>query len=357
MTGPIILPNPNTHMHYQHTQSDTMLTPEQHKQIAAAANVIRTGGTVAFPTETVYGLGADVTSPAAIGKIYVIKQRPSNHPLIVHIGQIDELSRWAQAIPQSAWMLAQHFWPGPLTLILKRNVSIPDCVTGGQDTVGIRIPAHPVALALLSTLGADKALAAPSANRFGRISPTTAQHVQRQLGNAVDLILDGGACTVGLESTIVSFHHEAPQILRPGGITTDQIEAVLNTRVTFADSEASAIRTSGTLPAHYAPDTPLKLVPTDQIWQLAMTIAGRNLRVLVMTWSAITSNKPENPLIIHHSMPADPLSYGQLLYAKLHRFDQDQFDYLLVETPPDHTDWLAVTDRLQRASHHFIHLK
>ena len=155
------------------------LTPGQQEQIVAAAQILRSGGTVAFPTETVYGLGADAANPSAIQKIYRIKQRPVDHPLIVHIGAISDLHHWAQAIPESAWKLARRFWPGPLTLILPRSARIPDCVTGGQDTVGLRMPAHPVALALLRALGPEKALAAPSANRFGRISPTAAAHVQQ----------------------------------------------------------------------------------------------------------------------------------------------------------------------------------
>ena len=170
-----------------------------------AARILCAGGTVAFPTETVYGLGADVTNLNAIQKIYKIKQRPIDHPLIVHISDISHLDYWAQAIPASAWKLAQQFWPGPLTLILRRSRHIADNVTGGQDTVGLRIPAHPVALTLLNELGPEKALAAPSANRFGRISPTTAAHVREELGCDVDMILEGGACEVGLESTIISF--------------------------------------------------------------------------------------------------------------------------------------------------------
>ena len=336
----------------QHTSSNSAPTSDQWNRIKAAAGIICAGGTVAFPTETVYGLGADATNPAAINKIYHIKQRPLNHPLIVHIGSSADLDYWVRAIPESAWKLAHHFWPGPLTLILQRNRHIPDCVTGGQDTVGIRIPAHPIALALLQALESKKALAAPSANRFGRISPTTAAHVQQQLGSDVDMILDGGACTVGLESTIISFHGESPEILRPGGITLNEIEAALNTRVVLAHTGNPAIRASGSLPAHYAPVTPLKLVPAEHIWQYALASARKNLRILVMTWSDIGKNKPDNRSIVHCAMPHDPFAYGRQLYAKLHQFDQAAFDLLLIETPPDHSDWLAVTDRLRRVGHH-----
>ena len=331
----------------------TGLTPEQQEQIVAAAQILRSGGTVAFPTETVYGLGADAANPSAIQKIYRIKQRPVDHPLIVHIGAISDLHRWAQAIPESAWKLAQHFWPGPLTLILPRSARIPDCVTGGQDTVGLRMPAHPVALALLRALGPEKALAAPSANRFGRISPTAAAHVRQELGMEVDMILDGGMCQVGLESTIISFHDEIPQILRPGGITPAAIEAVLQSPVLLAHHRPQTIRASGTLPAHYAPATPLRLYPAAELWRHASALAEQGLRILIITWSDSSRSRPAlSESIEQLIMPSDPAAYGQQLYARLRQFDQLDFDYLLAETPPDHPDWLATTDRLQRASYH-----
>lgn len=337
----------------QHAHIQSELSPEQQNRITAAARILWAGGTVAFPTETVYGLGADVTNPAAINKIYRIKQRPVDHPLIVHIGAVSHLHHWAQAIPESAWKLAKHFWPGPLTLILPRNPDIPDSVTGGQNTVGIRMPAHPVALALLHALGPEKALAAPSANRFGRISPTTAAHVQQELGLEVDMILDGGACKVGLESTIISFHDELPQILRPGGITLSALEAVLESPVRLTHNSQQTIRTSGSSPAHYAPATPLRLYPAEQIWHEASALAAQDLHVLVMTWSNIDQSQPSSgEFIQQYCMPADPSAYGQQLYAQLRQFDQAAFDYLLVETPPDHSDWLAITDRLLRASYH-----
>ena len=329
------------------------LAPELQNQIDAAANILDTGGTVAFPTETVYGLGADATNSAAVHKIYTIKQRPIDHPLIVHIGNINDLDHWAQNIPDSAWKLAHHFWPGPLTLILQRSKYIQDFVTGGQNTVGIRMPAHPVALALLEVIGPKKALAAPSANRFGCISPTTAQHVQLALGSRIDMIIDGGACTVGLESTIISFHDEAPKILRPGGITINQIAAVLSTSIDLASLHPTTVRVPGSLPAHYAPATPLRLIPRTQIWQQARILSERNFRIIVITGSDESSDKLDNPLIMHFMMPNDPVAYGRQLYAKLHQADQAAYDYLLIETPPDHPEWLAITDRLQRASHHF----
>lgn len=336
----------------EHALTQSGLSSVQLDQIITAAQILIAGGTVAFPTETVYGLGADVTNPAAIDKIYSIKQRPTHHPLIVHIGNISHMHYWTRAIPEAAWKLANHFWPGPLTLILPRSYHIPDCVTGGQDTVGLRLPAHPVALALLSALGPEKALAAPSANRFGRISPTLATHVHQELGKNVDMILEGGACEVGLESTIVSFHDNTIQILRPGSITLSELETVLNEPVILAHNINQAIRTSGSLPAHYAPTTPLRLYRGTQIWQHALALATQNLRVLVITWSNTAKPQLSDQLIEQFSMPADPIAYGKQLYAKLRHFDQAAFDYMLIESPPDHPSWLAIADRLQRASYH-----
>lgn len=332
--------------------SSNELSQLHQARIGEAADIVRAGGTVAFPTETVYGLGADVSNPAAIEKIYTIKQRPTDHPLIVHIGDISQLSYWAENIPESAWTLAHHFWPGPLTLVLQRSSRILDCVTGGQPTVGLRMPAHPTALALLNALGPEKALAAPSANRFGRISPTTAEHVQQELGSNVDLILDGGACEVGLESTIISFHDRLPQILRPGGITASSLETALQGPFILASANP-VVRTSGSLSSHYAPVTPLQIHSTELIGRHASALGAQHLRVMVMTWSKIDVT----PFCTHasvkfHSMPADPILYGRQLYATLRQFDQAGFDYLLAEAPPDHSDWLAIADRLQRASNH-----
>lgn len=199
------------------------------QDIEKAATILHAGGLVAIPTETVYGLGADARNPEALRKIFTTKQRPIDHPLIVHIADMTQLSDWAVAISDSALLLAKAFWPGPLTLILKKAPGVLDLVTGNQETIGIRIPNHPVAIALLKTFG--RGVAAPSANRFGRISPTTADAVREELGNAVDLILDGGPCAVGVESTIVDVTGEAPVVLRPGMITQQQIAAVLKRAV------------------------------------------------------------------------------------------------------------------------------
>ncbi|HEY5290991.1 MAG TPA: L-threonylcarbamoyladenylate synthase, partial [Burkholderiales bacterium] len=244
----------------------TLPTPAE---IRRAAAILRAGGLVAFPTETVYGLGADASNPAAVAKIFAAKGRPQDHPVIVHLGSIELLPLWAGEIPAAAHKLAAAFWPGPLTLILKRAAGVSDCVTGGQDTVGLRIPGHPVALELLQAFaGAEggrafSGIAAPSANRFGRISPTTAAHVRAELGAAVEWVLDGGECGVGIESTIVDLSRGRAVLLRPGQITPAQIAAVLGDEV--AQPDAAAPRVPGAQGSHYAPRTPLHLVAAAEL--------------------------------------------------------------------------------------------
>jgi len=329
-----------------------VVTARDRERISQAVGILNAGGTVAFPTETVYGLGADVTNTEAVSKIYRIKQRPIGHPLIVHIADIAYLHEWTKEIPKAALKLAEQFWPGPLTLILKRNSRVPNIVTGDQDTVGIRVPSHPMALLLLQEMGPRKALAAPSANRFGRISPTTAAHVQKDLGTAVDMILDGGSCTVGLESTIVSFVDEYPKILRPGGISLDELELVLGHSMNLTHvTNAPTIRVSGSLDSHYAPTTPLELCDSKQLWQHAQDLADQQLKTMVITWSKHQQLFQQNPYLHQSSMPIDAETYGRQLYAILHEIDQADFDCILVEAVPDNSNWLAIKDRLQRASH------
>ncbi|MDA1108161.1 MAG: L-threonylcarbamoyladenylate synthase [Proteobacteria bacterium] len=313
--------------------------------IEAAVHVLRAGGVVAFPTETVYGLGADALNPAAVERIFAIKGRPAHHPLIVHLADAAQLPHWARDIPKDAHILAGHFWPGPLTLILKRTPQVPDCVTGGQDTVGLRVPGHPVALALLRAFGGG--IAAPSANRFGRVSPTTAAHVHAELGNDVDMILDGGPCRVGLESTIVSLVGERPVILRPGAITAGQIEELLEVKIDEL-SDVETPRAPGMLKMHYAPRTPLRLVLAAQWGQeLARQVAqGKH--------SAVLSTIPENSAVpkatAYFLMPADPEGYAHRLYAALREADHAGCDVILVAEPPPGEDWLAIRDRLTRAA-------
>jgi L-threonylcarbamoyladenylate synthase len=328
----------------------------QRSRICAAAAILDNGGIVAFPTETVYGLGADATNPAAVRKIYAIKQRPVSHPLILHISSIARLEHWSRNIPETAWILAERFWPGPLTLILQRSRHVPDCVTGGQDTVGIRVPAHAIALALLNAMHPEKAIAAPSANLYGKISPTTSGHVQATLAGKVDMILDGGPCEIGLESTIVRADHQAVSILRPGGITVAEIESALNRPVSLShNTSGQAVRVSGSLPAHYAPSTPLKLCTKAEIGRQALELAGQHFQTAVITWSAFDPLALCAPEIRHIVMPSDPVEYGKQLYAALHQCDQIGLDVILMETPPQKSAWLAVADRLQRASR--AHLK
>lgn len=322
-------------------------------QITAAAALLDAGGVVAFPTETVYGLGADISHPDAVDRIFRIKGRPTSHPLIVHISSLQDLPYWSQDIPEAAWKLVTHFWPGPLTLILQRSHHIPLNVTGGQETVGLRIPDHPVALDLLQHGAGNRkrALAAPSANRFGHISPTTAAHVREELGEAADMILDGGNCTVGLESTIVSFHNQTVTLLRPGGIPLAALEAVLGTPVTLSAGISTTIRVSGSMASHYAPDTPLEVLSASSLQQRARYLASQGLRVAVMARSSSLLTSLQDTVTSCLAMPETVPAYGSRLYATLRQLDRQGFDCILAESPPTGTDWLAVTDRLQRASH------
>ena len=334
-----------------------MLKPEQQSQIEAAAAILRKGGVVAMPTETVYGLAADASNVEAVKRIFSLKGRPADHPLIVHIASEAQLNYWAREVPESAKLLARQFWPGPLTLILPRSANVSDVITGGQDSVGLRVPDHPVALALLQALGGNVGLAAPSANRYGRISPTTAQHVRDELGDTVDLIIDGGQCQVGLESTIVSCMNDTVTVLRPGGVPVPAIEAVLQRKVEVLDSTANKVRVSGSLLSHYAPATPLELVTKENLWQRACELEAQGLRVATLEWSApnevhlASTVHSEHAGIVRTSMPANPVAYGQMLYATLRELDQAKFDRLLVEVSPQTAEWLAVADRLKRASH------
>ena len=334
-----------------------MLNPELQAQIEAAAAILRKGGVVAIPTETVYGLAADAANVEAVKRIFTIKGRPADHPLILHIADEAQLGHWAREVPKSAQLLARQFWPGPLTLILPRSQHVSDIITGAQDTVGLRVPDHPVALALLRAMGKNAALAAPSANRYGRISPTTAQHVRDELGDSVDMILDGGACKVGLESTIVSCIGDSVTVLRPGGIPLAAIEEVLQHKVEVIDSSSAKIRVSGSVLSHYAPVTPLELLPRESLWQRACELEQQGLRVATLEWSAPDAIPFQNTVHSAHAgiqrttMPANAAAYGQMLYATLRQLDHAHFDRLLAEATPHSTEWLAVADRLKRASH------
>jgi L-threonylcarbamoyladenylate synthase len=305
--------------------------------VARAVQVLRRGGLVAFPTETVYGLGADAANAAAVANVYRVKGRPSDHPLIVHIGDAALLGRWARDVPRSARALAERFWPGPLTLVLKRSASVHDRVTGGQDTVGLRVPAHALALELLRAFGGG--IAAPSANRFGRISPTTAEHVRSDLGDEVDLVLDGGPCDVGIESTIVDLSRANPVLLRPGRITAAELAEVLGAAPQPRDAQAP--RASGMLEIHYAPRRPMRLV--DRIG--LESAAAHGSAVL-----AFEEPPADTAAALWLRAPEDAARYAHDLYANLRRLDEAASALILVERPPTDPGWEAVLDRLERAA-------
>ena len=311
--------------------------------IARAAAVLKAGELVAFPTETVYGLGADASNTDAVCKVFAAKGRPANHPLIVHIADAAELPHWARDIPPTAHLLAKQFWPGPLTLVLKRSPQVPDAVTGGQDTVAIRVPSHPVAQALLRAFNGG--IAAPSANRFGRVSSTTAAHVREEFGDTVACVLDGGATDVGIESTIVDCSGDAPALLRPGMITPQQIEAVL--KAALAAPQPKTPRVSGMLDKHYAPQTPLMQMEGDLIVELAHSLVRQGKRVAVL---ARTKLQPLLDNLTWVAAPADAAAYAHDLYANLRTLDHAGCDAILVEQPPEDAEWLAIRDRLNRAA-------
>lgn len=314
--------------------------------IEKAASLLCNGGVVAFPTETVYGLGADAENDEAVARIFAIKGRPADNPLIVHLADPVQMYQWASEIPAAAFTLAEWFWPGPLTLILHRQAGVSDLITGSQDTIGLRIPEHPVALSMLRSFGGG--VAAPSANRFGRISPTSAAHVLQELGDNVDLILEGGGCRIGLESTILDLTGERPAILRPGAISADQLsEALGETLGPFAAAD-KLIRVPGMLKSHYAPDSPLQLVsPTELSDVISIHVKGGS-SIAIMTCFALHNFDLPGCRVIR--MPTDPTDYGRNLYSTLRMLDESAPDLILAETPPETPPWLAVNDRLQRAA-------
>ena len=313
-----------------------------------ATILLRGGGVVAFPTETVYGLGADAENNEAVRRIFSIKGRPANHPLIVHLADSSFIDRWAHEIPDAAMRLAERFWPGPLTIILRRSRRASDLVTGGLDTVGIRVPAHPVAQALLREFGGG--IAAPSANRFGRISPTRADHVRDELGSTPDLILDGGDCQVGLESTIISLAGERPLLLRPGAIRPEELSETIGTEVVIPEMPDPAQRAPGCHASHYAPVTMTHIVSqADLLSEIRrLSDCGNTVALICLSNTDYESCHVAECL----QMPGDPAGYGRDLYASLRRVDAAGFDLILIEAPPDNEPWRAVRDRLQRAAYH-----
>jgi len=307
-------------------------------EIAKAVKLLKEGRLVAFPTETVYGLGADASDADAVARLYEVKRRPADHPVIVHFDTAERAFTWARDVSDEARTLAKRYWPGPLTLILKRSTLAKDFITGGQDNVGVRVPAHPVAHELLAAFAGG--IAAPSANRFGHVSPTTAAHVRADLGADVDLVLEGGPSEVGIESTIVDLSRGAPVVLRPGKISARDIEAALGEAVAQPGTEAP--RHSGSLERHYAPRTPARLVP---VHELDREIARLKDKVAVLAFS-----RPDERVDYWLRMPRDAQAYAQKLYAALRELDSANCEAILIEAPPSTPEWAAVLDRLQRAS-------
>lgn len=329
-------------------------TPEA---IAQAVSVLRAGGLVGFPSETVYGLGGDASQADAVARIFAAKGRPNDHPVIVHVAPGADLSRWAREVPPLAQVLIDRFWPGPLTLVMARADCVLDAVTGGQNTVAVRCPSHPVAQALLVAF--EGGLAGPSANRFGHVSPTTAQHVDGEFGNELTMILDGGPCQVGIESTIVDVTREEPVLLRPGHISAEalaqalgqpvlsraQAEAKLLAQEKAQETDATLPRVSGALAAHYAPRTPLALVAADRLNDVVAEELAAGRRVGI--WS-VTPLAPSGGTWL--PAPTEPEAYAYELYAVLRRLDLLALDRLLIETPPDTPAWAGIHDRLGRAA-------
>ena len=322
--------------------------------IEHAAALLDAGELVAFPTETVYGLGGDAASPEAVARIYAAKGRPANHPVIVHLPPGGDPQYWAAEWPEAAQKLVDAFWPGPLTLIVKRHERIDAAVSGGQDSVGLRCPSHPVAQKLLTAFssrrGGHGGVAAPSANRFGHVSPTTAQHVRDEFGAAVH-VLDGGACDVGIESTILDLSRGFPALLRPGHVTPHDIARVLGEAPRLPDgSDATAPRASGTLKAHYAPRTPLALLPFEALEPLlaAARDAGESVALVARASRAGAWAQAQGVHFV--AAPEEPQEYARELYGLLRALDRANVSRILIEKLPETIEWIAVNDRLGRAA-------
>ena len=312
-------------------------------EIETAVQALRDGELVAFPTETVYGLGANAQNPAAVRKIFEAKGRPETHPVIVHLDSPRFLHRWVRDVPDVATKLAERFWPGPLTMVMQRAANVHDIVTGGQDTVAIRVPQHPMAQQLLTAFGGG--IAAPSANRYGRLSPTRAEHVRDELGDAVKVILDGGESQIGLESTIVAFEGSSVRLLRPGAVTAGQIRQVVAELEIGAGLDSP--RVPGSAASHYAPTTPMTIVPAGEIDAHAAALSEGGRRVAVLAQRL--------PLRAHKYVTwinagRRPEQYGHDLYANLRTLDKAGCQQILVQDVPEGERWEAIRDRLLRAA-------
>ncbi len=321
--------------------------------IAAAAQALQAGELVGLPTETVYGLGADATNGAAVAKIFAAKGRPSDHPLIVHVADATGVAHFACDVPAFAQQLMQAFWPGPLTLILSRRPEVGAAAAGGQDSIGLRCPAHPVAHALLlaaRTLGVY-GVAAPSANKFGRVSPTSAAHVQGEFGDSL-LVLDGGACEVGIESTIIDCTRGAPVLLRPGQISREQVQAACGLGLLSKEELiAPSPRASGTLESHYAPNAKVRLMDAKAL-QTALDMLGPDLaggQATIAVYARAVLRLPSSQ-VLYRRMPDDAAATAQQLFAVLRDFDAQGVRLIWIEPPPDTPAWEGVRDRLTRAA-------
>jgi len=306
------------------------------EEIRHAAALLRSGKLVAFPTETVYGLGTNALDADAVARIFEVKGRPNTSPVIVHVSNWEMLRRVAASWPPAARMLAERFWPGPLTLVLPKTAAVPHIVTAGLPTVGVRMPSHPIARAVIEA--AQVPVAAPSANRFTQLSPTTAEHVRHGLGDQIDFILDGGPCEVGIESTVLSLAGEAPVLLRPGGISRRQTEEVIGP-ILVAEPTSDGPHTSpGMHPRHYSPRTPVRLIENGEVPQEG---SGAYLQI---------NHPPKHTVSEVIVMPNHAEEYAASLYRVLHDLDAKGYDWIAVETPGSGTEWEAVLDRLRRAS-------
>ncbi len=319
-----------------------VIVPANSETIARAAELLRGGGLIAFPTETVYGVGANALDASAVARIFAVKGRPASNPIIVHVADTSLVSTVAADWPDVAARLAAKFWPGPLTLVLPRRVDVPDEVTAGGPTVAVRVPAHPVALALLR--GAGVPVAAPSANRSSALSPTTAQHVLQSLGGLVDMILDGGSCPGGIESTVVDVTSLPVRLLRPGLVTVSQLEEVVGEVVKVSRAQPHAVlRSPGLMDRHYAPRTPLELANDDGTARVGQ-LSGR---VGWLTWNDVHGVAG----VERRSLPRDAVGFAAGLYAALHELDSLGLEVIVVAAVPSDPAWLAIQDRLSRAAH------